>query len=66
MFVPSTVESTSTAVNWLREALPMEVQILTGGITFGNDATPSLLFLAFKEGLGTWEAAKVSLLGRSL
>ena len=38
----------------------MEVHILTGGITFGNDATPSLFFLAFKEGLGTWEAAKVS------
>lgn len=38
----------------------MEVHILTGGFTFGNDATPSLLFLAFKEGLGVWEAAKVS------
>lgn len=60
MFTPPTVETTSTAVNWLREALPMDVQIHTGGITLGNDATPSLLFVAFKEGMGTWEAAKVS------
>ncbi|EJT99737.1 hypothetical protein DACRYDRAFT_101324 [Dacryopinax primogenitus] len=38
----------------LRDILPIDIRVLTGAITVGNDATPYLLVGSFKSGRGMW------------
>lgn len=59
-FEPPSVETTAVSTDWLREALPLEVEIITGSLVVGNDATPSLMILGFKGAEGTYSAEAVS------
>ncbi|KZT51915.1 hypothetical protein CALCODRAFT_521058 [Calocera cornea HHB12733] len=38
----------------LRDLLPIDIHILTGAVTMGNDATPYLLIGSFRSGRGMW------------
>ncbi|KZO94333.1 hypothetical protein CALVIDRAFT_517511 [Calocera viscosa TUFC12733] len=38
----------------LRDLLPIDIHILTGAVTMGNDATPYLLIGTFRSGRGMW------------
>ena len=49
----------SDSIDWFREALPIEVQVVKGAVVLGNSATPSLLIAGFKSALGTCGAVKV-------
>ena len=51
----------SDSIDWFREALPIEVQVVKGAVVLGNSATPSLLIAGFKSALGTCGAVKVGL-----
>lgn len=47
-------------VNWFREALPVELHIVTGSLVLGSDASPSLLIGNFERTDGTLEITDVS------
>jgi hypothetical protein len=49
----------SEGVDWFREALPMELRIVTGSIVLGSDATPMVLIGDFKRAEGVVEVAEV-------
>nr|ODN85117.1 hypothetical protein L203_05068 [Cryptococcus depauperatus CBS 7841] len=44
-------------INWFREALPVEVRLVTGSIVLGSDATPTVLIGDFKRAEGTVETS---------
>jgi hypothetical protein len=50
----------SEGVDWFREALPMELRIVTGSIVLGSDATPMVLIGDFKRAEGVVEVTEVS------
>ncbi|ORY27357.1 hypothetical protein BCR39DRAFT_589249 [Naematelia encephala] len=43
---------TSDRVNWFREALPMELRIVTGSVVLGSDSTPTILIGEFERADG--------------
>ncbi|WVF66596.1 hypothetical protein IAT40_001336 [Kwoniella sp. CBS 6097] len=42
-------------VNWFREALPLDIRVMTGSVVLGSDATPMVLIGDFKGAEGTLE-----------
>lgn len=48
----------SDSINWFREALPLELRVVTGSIVLGNDATPTLLIGDFKRAEGILETSQ--------
>ncbi|OCF34831.1 hypothetical protein I316_03376 [Kwoniella heveanensis BCC8398] len=42
-------------VNWFREALPIDIRVMTGSVVLGSDATPMVLIGDFKQAEGTLE-----------
>ncbi|KIR39832.1 hypothetical protein I307_02554 [Cryptococcus deuterogattii 99/473] len=50
--------SSSDSINWFREALPLELRVVTGSIVLGNDATPTLLIGDFKRAEGILETSQ--------
>ncbi|WWC57636.1 uncharacterized protein I303_100168 [Kwoniella dejecticola CBS 10117] len=53
--VKPAVKPVSEGVNWFREALPIDLRIITGSIVLGSDATPMVLIGDFKRAEGTVE-----------
>ncbi|WVQ74514.1 hypothetical protein IAR50_004115 [Cryptococcus sp. DSM 104548] len=49
------IKASSDSVNWFREALPLELRIITGSVVLGSDATPTVLIGDFKKVEGTLE-----------
>jgi hypothetical protein len=47
-------------VNWFREALPVELHIVSGSVVLGSDSTPSVLVANFERTEGTLEITDVS------
>ena len=47
-------------VNWFREALPVEIKILSGSMILGSDATPMVLIGDFKRAEGVLSVSDVS------
>ena len=45
-------------IDWLREALPIEILATSGSIVLGNRATPTLLIIGFRDVAGTYGAVK--------
>ena len=43
---------TPEGVNWFREALPLDINIVSGSIVHGSDATPTVLVGDFKRAKG--------------
>jgi hypothetical protein len=52
--------SASTAVDWFREALPVELRVQTGALVLGSDATPMVLIADFKRADGILTVSEVS------
>ncbi|WVQ94212.1 hypothetical protein IAU59_001290 [Kwoniella sp. CBS 9459] len=57
--IPAQVKPVNQAppegVNWFREALPLDIRVVTGSIVLGSDATPMVLIGDFKRAEGTLE-----------
>jgi hypothetical protein len=47
------------AVDWFRESLPLELNVVKGAIVMGNRSTPSLVVAGFHSAVGTCGAVKV-------
>ncbi|OCF72268.1 hypothetical protein I204_06644 [Kwoniella mangroviensis CBS 8886] len=52
---PTPVKPASEGVNWFREALPIDIKIVTGSLILGSDATPMVLIGDFKRAEGMME-----------
>ena len=44
---------------WQRDFLPVDVEIATGAVVLGNDATPIVTIAEFKKGHGSLETTEV-------
>lgn len=44
---------------WQRDFLPVDVEIATGAVVLGNDATPIVTIAEFKKGNGSLETTEV-------
>ncbi|WWC67272.1 uncharacterized protein I206_101180 [Kwoniella pini CBS 10737] len=53
--VKPAVKPVPEGVNWFREALPIDLRIVTGSVVLGSDATPMVLIGNFKRAEGTVE-----------
>lgn len=47
-------------VDWFREAMPVELRIVTGSIVLGSDATPMVLVGDFRRAEGSLNVVEVS------
>jgi hypothetical protein len=57
---PKSINQQQTnGVDWFREALPMEIRIVTGSLILGSDATPMVLIGDFKRADGVLEVTDV-------
>ncbi|WWC90151.1 uncharacterized protein L201_005084 [Kwoniella dendrophila CBS 6074] len=55
--VKPAVKAPPEGLNWFREALPIDVRIVTGSLVLGSDATPMVLIGDFKRAEGTLEVS---------
>ncbi len=53
--------STTDGVNWFREALPIEIKVISGSVVLGSDATPMVLVGDFMRVEGVLSISDVSL-----
>lgn len=44
---------------WQRDLMPIDIEIMTGAVVVGNDATPIVTVAEFKEGEGALETTEV-------
>ncbi|WVQ79015.1 hypothetical protein IAT38_001107 [Cryptococcus sp. DSM 104549] len=54
---PVASKPANDGVNWFREALPLELKIVTGSVVLGSDATPTVLIGDFSRADGTLEVS---------
>jgi hypothetical protein len=55
-----TAAAAATGVNWFREALPIDLDIESGSVVLGSDASPMVLIGDFKRANGTLHVTDVS------
>lgn len=57
---PAASPSSAPSVNWFREALPIDINIETGSVVLGSDASPMVLIGDFKRADTTLHVTDVS------
>jgi hypothetical protein len=56
-----TATAAASGVNWFREALPVDLDIESGSVVLGSDASPMVLIGDFKRADGTLHVTDVSI-----
>lgn len=53
------LETEPGGIDWFRESLPLELNVIRGAIVMGNRSTPSLVVAGFRSAVGTCGAVQV-------